>query len=393
MKGKLAFIHSFIYSFILSFFLSLFSFARAQEVGSLFSERLNIYGYGLFDFCIASEGEFLPGLPYECRKGGSFAQVLAAPFFEFLITKRAKFLLEIELEYVPQYEIFGEIEAPKNVEDIKDIEFSTKGADKVLVEGFGEIDIAYAFFEYSFIDLLKIRLGKYINPFGLIFERRDASPSYPYLFVPMMYSKVADVRIMPYYNAGIQLRGESAYLGYAIQVANGRGSVANIIDANPDKAIGVHVFGRMPDGVLEGSVIGFDFYTDKDFKDVRHNTFGGHSLLSIRNIGPGNIELWGEVAYYTTETKDKTTKKVLSWYALLSYRYFISENWSLLPYVMYDTFDLNLDEKNDLISNIVFGLNVSPFSQLVLKLEFRNQRIQGEEKSRQIFGFGVAYAF
>jgi hypothetical protein len=60
---------------------------------------------------------------------------------------------------------------------------------------------------------------------------------------------------------------------------------------------------------------------------------------------------------------------------------------------MYDTFDLNLDEKNDLISNIVFGLNVSPFSQLVLKLEFRNQRIQGEEKSRQIFGFGVAYAF
>ncbi len=249
------------------------------------------------------------------------------------------------------------------------------------------------FFEYNFIDLLKIRLGKYLNPFGLILERRDASPSYPYLFVPMMYSKVAGMRIIPPYNAGIQLRGESAYLGYAIQVANGRGSVGNIIDANPDKAIGVHVFGHMPDGVLEGSVIGFDFYTDKDFKDVRHNTFGGHSLLSIRDIGPGNIELWGEVAYYTTETKDKTTKKALAWYALLSYRYFISENWSLLPYVMYDTFDLNLDEKNDLISNIVFGLNVSPFSQLVLKLEFRNQRIQGEEKSRQIFGFGVAYTF
>jgi hypothetical protein len=44
-----------------TFFLSvagLVGTAKAQEVSTIFSEKLNIYGYGLFDFCIASEGEF-----------------------------------------------------------------------------------------------------------------------------------------------------------------------------------------------------------------------------------------------------------------------------------------------------------------------------------------------
>jgi len=380
--------------YILSFFLSvagLVGTAKAQEVSTLFSEKLNIYGYGLFDFCIASEDEFLPGLPVECRKGGSFAKALFAPFLEFNITKRAKVLAEIEFKYAPKFEIFGKVEAkkektPEGKEEWKE-EFDPKGGKELKIEGFGEMDLPYAFFEYDFTDILRIRAGRYLNPFGLILERRDAAPSYPYLFRPLLYEEVAGLRIMPPYNVGIQLRGEIPYLGYVVHVANGRGSVANVIDANPDKAIGVHLFGRVPSGIFQGSLLGFDFYTDKDFDNVRHTTLGGHSILSISEIGPGKIQLWGEVAHYT---KDK--QKALSWYALLSYLWHISDEWFLRPYVMYDTLDPDLDKKDDTIGNITFGVNVSPFSQLVLKLEFRNL-VQGKEKAKQIFGFGIAYAF
>ena len=310
-----------------------------------------------------------------------------APFLEFNITKRARVLVETEFKYAPEFEIFGEIEAEKENDEWEE-EFDTKGGEEVKIEGFGEIDLAYAFFEYNFVDLLKIRAGKYLNPFGLILERRDASPSYPYLFRPVMYEKVKGIRIMPPYNAGIQLRGELPYFAYADQVANGRGSVANVIDANQDKAIGIHLFGRIPSGILADSLLGFDFYTDKDFKNVRHNTFGGHSILSISEIGPGKIQLWGEAAYYTKEKQ-----KVLTWYALLSYIWYLKEEWSLTPFVMYETFDPDLNKKDDSISNIVLGLNVSPFSQLIFKLEFRNQNEEGVGKARQIFGFGVAYSF
>jgi len=382
----------YILSFFLSFFLSvagLVGTAKAQEVSTLFSEKLNIYGYGLFDFCIASEGEFLPGLPFECRKGGSFAKALFAPFLEFNITKRAKVLAEIEFRYIPRFEIFGKVEAKKEKtpegKEKWEIEADPMGGKEVRIEGFGEMDLPYAFFEYEFIDLLKIRAGKYLNPFGLILERRDAVPSYPYLFRPLIYSE--DYEFMPPYNVGIQLRGEIPYLGYVVQVANGRGAFGNVIDANPDKAVGVHLFGRVPSGIFQGSLLGFDFYTDKDFDNVRHTTLGGHSILSISEIGPGKIQLWGEVAHYT---KDK--QKALSWYALLSYLWHISDKWSLLPYVMYDTLDPDLDKKDDEVGNIVLGVNVSPFSQLVLKLEFRNL-VQGKEKAKQIFGFGIAYAF
>jgi hypothetical protein len=365
--------------------------AKAQEVSTLFSEKLNIYGYGLFDFCIASEGEFLPGLPVECRKGGSFAKALFAPFLEFNITKRAKVLSEIEIKWAPEFEIFGEVEAEKEKtpegKEEWEAEFDPKGGKDPKIEGFGEIDLAYAFFEYEFIDLIKIRAGKYLNPFGLILERRDAAPSYPYLFRPLLYEKVAKIRIMPPYNVGIQLRGEIPYFRYVVHVANGRGSAANVIDANPDKAVGVHLFGRVPSGIFQASLLGFDFYTDKDFDNVRHTTLGGHSILSISEIGPGKIQLWGEVAHYT---KDK--QKALFWYALLSYLWHISDQWSLLPYVMYDTLDPDLDKKDDTLGNIVFGVNVSLFSQLILKLEFRNL-VQVKEKAKQIFGFGIAYAF
>jgi hypothetical protein len=124
--------------------------AKAQEVSTIFSEKLNIYGYGLFDFCIASEGEFLPGLPFECRKGGSFAQALFAPFLEFNITKRARVLTEIEFRYATKFEIFGEFKAKKEKtpegKEEWEIEADPRGGKEVKREGFGELDLPYVFF-------------------------------------------------------------------------------------------------------------------------------------------------------------------------------------------------------------------------------------------------------
>lgn len=368
----------FFYLFAFLFFLPLPTFAV-----DIISERLSIYGYSAFNFCISTKNKIGLGLPYECQsKGGSFAQALFAPFFEFEPFEKARFLSEIEMKYVPEFEIFGEIEAKKN-QDKYEVEYDDKGAGKVLVEGFGEIDIAFAFFEYRFIDLLVFRAGRYLNPFGLYFEKRDAVPVYLFALLPSIYRKLPDIgTFIPLYNHGIQLRGELPFLGYVVQVANGRGSVANAIDRNADKAIGAHIFARVPGGKLTGSMIGGDFYTDKDFDNKRQTTFGGFALLSISEVGPGHLQLLGEMAY----TRIAEVKAVAG-YGLLGYSLTI-QSFALTPYFITDGF-AKIKAK---VTNSIGGGLAFDYNTLRIKTQVLNVREKNGDSSI-VFAFGIALAF
>ena len=264
------------------------------------------------------------------------------------------------------------------------------------VEGFGEIDLAFAFFEYEFAEFLKIRAGKYLNPFGLLLERRDAQPTYLLLFLPQLYrqhkfplgnNKYISDRFMPPYNVGVQLRGEWNYIGYALQVANGRGAVANVIDKNQDKAIGVHVYAKAPWSRLFGSQIGADFYTDEKFDGTRLTTFAGHLILRVRKVGPGHITLLGEGALLQIPDKNINA---FSWYGLLSYSIPVA-SWELAPYVVFDFLDRNTNMKDDEVQDIFGGLAVNPNPHLRIKLEVHRQTSGAE--SGFVFGAGISYAF
>lgn len=343
------------------------------------SEEIKIYGYSSFNFCISTKDRIGLGLPFECQsKGGSFTQALLAPFLEFTPFERAKFLAEIEFKYAPEIEVFGEIKAKK-----KDGEFETeyekKGADEVKVEGFGEIDIAYAFFEYEFIDLLSVRFGKYLNPFGLYLESRDASPVYLFILLPSIYRKLPSIgRFIPFYNHGIQLRGEIPYLKYAVQVANGRGSVANAIDVNADKAIGVHVSFQVPSGSFFGSRLGADFYTDKDFENERQTTFAGHLLLSF-----SGLHFINELAY--TEIPNK---KAIGGYSLLGYSFPV-QSFQITPFLIVDSF---AEVEQKATSSLGGGLTLD-YNSLRIKSQILNIISGSDAKSSIVLAFGIALAF
>jgi len=388
------------FPFAVIFFLHLSGKSFGSELKTI-SESFSIYGYGLFDFCITTEdkekGKTVYNAPIECRKGGSFAQALFAPFLEFIPTSRIRVLSELEVKYAPELEAFGEIEKEAEGEEV---EYKTKGADKFKFEGFGEIDFSYVFIEYIFSDYFTIRAGKFLNPFGLLLERRDAQPTYLFLFLPQLYQKHKfggkySESFISDYNVGLQIRGKSRYFGYTLYVANGRGSVANVIDANDDKGLGVHTYFQVPEGRFFGSRVGFDFYTDKNFEkqNTRQNTFGGHFILSVREIGPGNLELSGEVGL-TQILKSPIVERditAISGYGLISYS-LLFDSFQVSPYFAYDFIDLDTKASEDSTSVLYFGLALNPSPYLRIKIELHNQ-IPEKGKSVQIFGLGLSYAF
>jgi len=359
--------------------------AQALEVDSPISEKLSIYGYGAFHFCkTEKDGAFISENYLECSKGGSFAQFLFTPFFDFQITERLRAFLSMQIQYAPEIEVFGEIEAEE-----EEVEFETKGADEVEVEGFGEIDFQFVFIEYMFHQLATLRAGKYLTPFGLFLEGRDAPVKYPFLFLPKIYYD--DGRFLPHYNVGIQLRGEMQYFKYILHIANGSGSVANVIDRNQDKAIGGTISFRIPGENFTGSLIGASIYRDKNFETEKEMTvFGGHILFNLLNVVPGKIQLIGEV-FYKTENGTKS----IGYYVVPNYTFSISK-LAITPYIIYDFADYNLDDKGKGdVTHIGGGINFSPIPQLIIKTEILHEsnNEKGDLKKQLIIGGGITYAF
>ena len=396
----------FIFLLLLSFLVPLKE-AQSGEVEAPISGKLSVYGFGMFDFCITQEDpSFIGGSFVECTKGGSFAQFLFTPFFDFQITERLRALLSMEVLYAPELEIFGEVKAETEgmkgevvypnenqvkSENVEKVEYNTKGYGDVLVEGFGEIDFQFVFIEYVFHQLAVLRAGKYLNPFGLWLEGRDAPIRYPFLHLPKIYQRVN--RFVPHYNVGIQLRGEMRFLKYAFQVGNGSGSVANVIDRNQDKALGGTISVKIPTEMFFGSLIGGSFYTDEDFaKGERATTYGGHILLNISKVLPGKISLIGEVAYRTTPGENW-----ISYYISPGYNFYIS-TWAISPYLIYDFADFNVDAENEgEVTHIGGGINFSPIPQLIIKTEVlveSGSKIREKEvKNNVIISGGISYAF
>ena len=348
-----------------------------------FSEEFSLYGYGLFRFCIAGK-ENPRGLPFgkDCLNNGSFSQLLLAPFFQF---KKGNFrvLFESEIMWAPEFEIFGKIEKEENVE----------------VAGFGEIDFPYVFAEYEFHKLFTIRAGKFLLPMGLYQELRDAAPSYLFLFLPKVYekwifgTKYAE-RFFPKYDVGLQARGETDYLIYALFIGNGRGVPANVADANSDKSFGGKLFGRIPHGDFRNSKIGFSFYTDKNSAkgDTRQTTLLG-SLEIRRAFNFGGIILLSEFGYTLIGKNEKSGIEEnisgITGYGLLSYQIPIKD-WSIYPYIAYDFIDPGTKTEKDELQDIFGGVAINPSEELRIKAEFHYQKF---DKSTWVLGLGLSYTF
>jgi hypothetical protein len=343
--------------------------AQALEVDSPVSEKLSIYGFGAFHFCktekddafISKRQSYL-----ECSKGGSFAQWIMTPFFDFQITERLRALLSFELQYAPSFKFFSD--------EI------TKG------EAFGKFDIHFAFIEYMFHQLATLRAGRFHLPLGLFGEAMHTPIYYPFLFLPKV-----QLGWFPHYDTAIQLRGETSFLKYTFQVGNGQGVPGGIIDKNQDKSLLGTLFFRVPSGNLFGSLIGVSAYRYENSKTQKKTTvLLGHTLLNLLNVVPGKIQLIGEVSY-----KTENGTKSIGYYVVPNYTFSISK-LAITPYIIYDFADYDLDDKGKGdVTYIGGGINFSPIPQLIIKTEILHEsnNEKGDLKKQLIIGGGIIYAF
>lgn len=235
--------------------------------------------------------------------------------------------------------------------------------------GFGKVQLEYAFFEFTLSDIFKFRGGKTLTPFGLFNEVRDAAPAYMTVRIPTnLYSasKRGGFEFFPEYNTGLGLLGlyqigkndSVPYeIDYAFQLGNGEGlETTNPFssDDNGNKSLS----SRFNLHIKDTATIGLSFYTgDKAISetiDAVHNTIS--ALFVLHNSA---LDIISEAA----RTEFAGTRETAV-YVQVSYTIF--DDYA--PYYRYEHFDPS-SITNDSWQSHIIGLNCHFAPNIVLKIE------------------------
>lgn len=260
----------------------------------------------------------------------------------------------------------------------------------------GSIIIQRAWLEHRFDNLLNVRVGNWLTPYG-IWNVDHGSPT----IIPVVRPYVIALELMPESQTGIQLHGqrpvsENLTLGYALAVSNGRGPIDDYADLDANKAITARARGTYRGlGTLEmGATAYYGRYTDK----VQRLTVNGTEVsLQDRVLSQYDELAWGvdarwtldgfhtqaellvSDARYTPGNREQRTAVELqpdrrSWggYVIVGYRF----DWlGLMPYVtaeyfeLVNEFEITRPPRSDVITDYSLGLNARPTATVTLKAE------------------------
>ena len=234
---------------------------------------------------------------------------------------------------------------------------------------FGTAKVEWVFLEYSFLDELHLRGGKFFSPFGFYNELRDSTPAFLSLDVPTsIYFAQArgGFDFMPQQNTGISVWGQSNHtlslvgdfgLDYSLYVGNGENTSTtnpSEFDDNADKAIGGRV-NLYPNDTFR---FGVSFFTGEkaisSSLDSRHSTVGLSMGLDI-----DLFNLTGEGVY----SKLNGTEQYAG-YVQASLQMGIFS-----PYYRYEQLDPDVSIPDDTWETHIIGLNSNLVRGLYLKTE------------------------
>ncbi|MFQ5637208.1 MAG: hypothetical protein ACE5IR_04360 [bacterium] len=235
----------------------------------------------------------------------------------------------------------------------------------------GIVRVERAWFEYAFSNKLKLRLGKFLTPYGIYNEIHDAAPAYDTSILPQsIYGKHENPlgqqqRLYAKFAIGIQALGEfeisGARLLYHFLLSNGRGSNPFEQDDNRDKGIGVRLQSDLP---AIGLKIGYSLYSDKNGR--ANNTRQTSDALDLQF----EFKKWhitGEFAHSRLDTDKPSRQKQVAnaFYGELAYHLFGRQT----VLVRYDIFNPNTRQSNDLEKDLTVGTSVQIFPNVVAKAE------------------------
>lgn len=263
----------------------------------------------------------------------------------------------------------------------------------------GEIYLAKSYLEYRFSDAFKIKVGRFLTPFGIYNERHDATPTF--LTTKLPHSVYSGHDLAPgvegwYYakiSTGIQILGQT-YLGkwdfsYKGFVSNGRGTKPSERDENPNKGIGLRFTLQPPETDLK---LGASFYTDRNglAYDSRQQALGSDFEWDL-----GKLHFEGEVIRSDIERVDSAfnitglTKK--GWGSYLMAAYTIKER--LTPVIRYE-YQKHDTEHEEVERLILFGMNFAFNDNVYFKNEVHIHNFrQGDTNQHILFVTSLAVAF
>ncbi len=245
-------------------------------------------------------------------------------------------------------------------------------------EDFGNVAVEYAFVEYAFNDLLKVRVGKMFIPFGIYNEIHTAKPAFLSVKEPASTNKTERIvdgfRFYPRWGSGIALHGDGLIadrgFSYDVFLSNGDQSETNPFeeDNNGAKA----VTGRFRFEPSDSFEIGTSFYHDRpDSEGVGSLTSSGLELRYQARAW----KLWAELALGWLELQEGNEVLQVGWYLQPSYEF---DN-GLTPYLRVERVDPSNDVEDDHGYDFILGLNYEVSGGFMIKIE--NNYFRGASQS------------
>jgi hypothetical protein len=249
--------------------------------------------------------------------------------------------------------------------------------------------VEYAFVEYAFSDLVKVRVGKMFIPFGIYNEIHTAKPAFLSVKEPASTNKTERIvddafRFYPRWGSGIALHGDGLIgergFSYDVFLSNGDQSETNPFEEDNNSAKAVT--GRFRLEPWEALEVGTSFYHDvPDADGVGSLTSSGVEL----RYQARSWKLWAELALGWLDPQEGDEVLQVGWYLQPSYEF---DN-GLSPYFRVERVDPSNDVDDDHGYDFVAGVNYEVSGGFMIK--FENNYFKGDSDSSLAQFPGASY--
>ncbi|MBI4538023.1 MAG: porin [Gemmatimonadetes bacterium] len=286
-----------------------------------------------------------------------------------------------------KWRVFGEIEWEHGIS-------LARGA------GAGQVALERAWVEYAHTDGFRVKLGKFLPPFGIYNLQHDATPTFLSTFLPSsIYGTHPNTvgktqRLYSKFGTGVQVLGTlfpGTWQGdYFVYLTNGRGPDPDEKDNNQNKGIGGRFVLTAPDDRLR---LGVSYYQDRngDAQNTKQRSLAGDVTVTLQEFAVEAEGLLPSVERVDARgVPNGDFRTGVGFYVQGSYRTPVG----LTPFARYDFFDPDNDSSRDAEQDVVVGLNYRATDRVYLKSEvhalaFENPR----QRNYEMFVASIAVAF
>ena len=258
--------------------------------------------------------------------------------------------------------VFGEIEWEHGTD--------TEGSETSGGEA-GFVRLERAWFEYELSEKFKLRLGKFLTPYGIYNEIHDAAPAYDTSILPQsLYGKHENPfgtmqRFYAKFSIGVQAKGVfeigSSSFQYQVLLTNGRGGQPFEQDDNRDKGLGLRLLADLP---TAGLIVGYSVYSDRN--GLAFHTRQTSQVWDLR-FEYKQWRLSGEYARSSLGARKATSSMQIAnaGYAEVAYQLFGRQT----VLIRYDLFDPDNRQSGGVERDLTLGTSLQILKQALVKAE------------------------